>query len=131
MKLTKHLFTMMLCTIMVSSTFAQDYFLKNKTPFNTNIPSPEAFLGYPIGTQHTRHDQIVAYLTKLAKLSDRASITTYGETHEHRKLVILTVTTSENLNNLDTIKAEHLKFVNPNLNPTNYNDRPHFCTIRL
>jgi Zinc carboxypeptidase len=129
MKFNKHLFAMALCTIMVTSAFAQDYFFKNKAPFNSSIPSPETFLGYPIGTQHTRHDQIVAYLTKLAELSDRASITTYGETHEHRKLVILTVTTSENLNNLDAIKAEHLKFVNPNLNPTNYSDVPIFVQL--
>lgn len=129
MKLTKYLITMALCTIMVTSAFAQDYFFKNKAPFNSNIPSPETFLGYPIGTQHTRHDQIVAYLTKLAELSDRASITIYGETHEHRKLVMLTITTSENLNNLDAIKTKHLKFVNPNLNPTNYNDVPIFVQL--
>ncbi len=115
--------------LLTFSITAQNYFFKNKAPFNTNIPSPEAFLGYPIGEQHTRHDQIVAYLTKLAELSDRASITTYGETHEHRKLVMLTISTSKNLNNLEIIKAEHLKFVNPNLNPTNYNDVPIFIQL--
>ena len=120
---------MTLCVFMVSSTFAQDYFFKDKTPFNADIPSPEAFLGYPIGEQHTRHDQIVAYLTKLAELSDRASITIYGKTHEHRKLVILTVSTPENLNNLDAIKAQHLQFVDPNLSPTNYNEVPIFINL--
>jgi len=120
---------MILCVFMVSTTFAQDYFFKNKAPFNTEIPSPEDFLGYPIGEQHTRHDQIVAYLTKLAELSDRASITTYGKTHEHRKLVILTVSTPENLGNLDAIKTEHLKFVNPNQSPTNYNEIPIFINL--
>lgn len=114
---------------MVNTSTAQDYFFKNKAPFNTNIPSPEAFLGYPIGEQHTRHDQIVAYLTKLAQLSDRASITTYGETHEHRKLVMLTVSTPENLNNLEAIKTQHLKFVDPGLSPTNYNEVPVFVQL--
>ena len=129
MKLTKHIFAMVLCTIMASSAFAQDYFFKDKAPFNSSIPSPEDFLGYPIGDQHTRHDQIVAYLTKLAELSDRATITTYGATHERRKLVMLTVSTPENLNNLEAIKAEHLKFVDPNLNPTNYNEVPVFIQL--
>jgi hypothetical protein len=114
---------------MVSTTFAQDYFFKNKAPFNADIPSPEDFLGYPIGEQHTRHDQIVSYLTKLAELSDRASITTYGKTHEHRKLVILTVSNPDNLKNLDRIKAQHLQFVNPNLSPTNYNEIPIFINL--
>ncbi len=120
---------MTLCVFMVSSTFAQDYFFKDKAPFNTEIPSPEDFLGYPIGEQHTRHDQIVAYLTKLAELSDRATITTYGETHEHRKLVMLTISTPENLNNLEAIKAQHLQFVDPSLSPTNYNDVPIFVNL--
>ena len=110
MKLNKKLFTtIIMLIIVVISVNAQDYFFKNKAPFNAQIPSPEAFLGYPIGEQHTRHDLIVAYLTKLAELSDRASIKTYGKTHEHRKLVMLTVSTSENLKNLDVIKAQHLK----------------------
>ena len=50
-----------------SSLTAQDYFFKKFHPFNSDIPSPEAFLGYPIGEHHTRHDLIVAYLTKLAE----------------------------------------------------------------
>ncbi|RLD28832.1 MAG: zinc carboxypeptidase [Bacteroidetes bacterium] len=108
---------------------AQDYFFKDKAPFNSEIPSPETFLGYPIGEQHTRHDQIVAYLTKLAELSERASITTYGKTHEHRKLVMLTVSTPDNLNNLDRIKAKHLAFTNPNESPTNYNEIPIFVNL--
>ena len=91
--------------------FGQDYFLKKFQPFDTNIPSPEAFLGYGIGEHHTRHDLIVAYLEKLAEVSDRATIQYYGKTHEGRKLVILTITSPENLSNFDNIKQPHLAFV--------------------
>jgi hypothetical protein len=108
---------------------AQDYFFKDKAPFDSNIPSPETFLGYPIGDQHTRHDQIVAYFTRLAELSDRASITIYGETHEHRKLVILTVSSEENLGNLDNLKTQHLSFTNPEESPTNYSEVPVFINL--
>lgn len=114
---------------MVVSSSAQDYFFKNKKPFNATIPSPEAFLGYPIGERHTRHDQIVAYLTKLSELSDKASIVTYGETHEHRKLVMLTISTKENLNNLDELKTQHLAFTKPNITPTNYGEVPVFVQL--
>jgi len=109
--------------------YSQDYFFKDKAPFNPDIPSPEAFLGRPIGAQHTRHDLIVAYLTKLAEVSDRAIIETYGYTHEMRKLVILRISTPENLKNLEAIKAEHLKFVDPNQSPTNYDDVPIFIQL--
>ena len=108
---------------------AQDYFFKDKAPFDNNIPSPEEFLGYPIGDQHTRHDQIVAYLTKLAEVSDRATIASYGETHERRKLMMLTVTAPKNLNNLESIKQSHLKFTNPNGSENNYGDVPIFVQL--
>ncbi len=93
--------------------FAQSYFFKAFEPFDKGVPSPEEFLGYPIGSQHTRHDRIVAYLDKLAEVSDRAQIARYGKTHEHRELVILTITNSDNLKNLDNLKQQHLSFVDP------------------
>lgn len=111
------------------NAFSQDYFFKDKAPFDTKIPSPEAFLGYPIGDQHTRHDQIVAYLYKLAEVSDRAEIEVYGYTHERRKLVMLRVSTKENLSNLENIKNEHLKFVDPKQSPKNYDELPIFVQL--
>ena len=129
MRLTKFVFTMICATFMITTLSAQDYFFKNKAPFNPDIPSPEEFLGRPIGSQHTRHDLIVAYLTKLAELSDRAEIETYGYTHEMRKLVMLRVSTPENLKNLESIKTEHLKFIDPNQSPTNYNAVPIFIQL--
>ncbi|MGB5481803.1 MAG: M14 family zinc carboxypeptidase [Eudoraea sp.] len=105
---------LLVCFLLCSClTFSQDYFLKKYQPFNSNIPSPEEFLGYGIGERHTRHDLIVAYLQKLAELSDRASIHEYGKTHEGRKLVILTITTPDNLSNIESIKERHLAFTDP------------------
>ncbi|MBT8299719.1 MAG: zinc carboxypeptidase, partial [Maribacter sp.] len=112
-----------------STLYGQDYFTKKYQPFNADIPSPEAFLGYGIGEHHTRHDLIVSYLEKLAEVSDRASIHYYGKTHEGRKLVILTVTSSENLANLENLKQQHLAFTDPNKNAVNYDDVPIFINL--
>ena len=128
MNFLKHLIPFFLFFIALNLT-AQDYFFKDKVPFDSKIPSPEEFLGYAIGDQHTRHDQIVAYLYKLAELSDRAEIEVYGYTHERRKLVMLRVSTSQNLSNLVNIKQQHLKFVDPNQNPKNYNELPIFVQL--
>ncbi len=117
------------CFLYVHSIKAQDYFFEDKAPFNAEIPSPEEFLGYAIGEQHTRHDQIVAYLTKLSEASDRATITTYGKTHEHRKLVILTVSASKNINKLSELKQQHLAFTKPSESPTNYGEVPIFVQL--
>ncbi|MDH3698043.1 MAG: M14 family zinc carboxypeptidase, partial [Flavobacteriaceae bacterium] len=112
-----------------ASLFAQDYFFKKFHPFNPDIPSPEEYLGYGIGDHHTRHDRIVGYLEALATASDRASIYEYGRTHEGRRLVILTITTPENLQNLDAIKQDHLAFTDPTKSPTNYNNVPVFINL--
>ncbi|TMM53336.1 zinc carboxypeptidase [Maribacter algarum] len=123
----KRLLLVMLC---FSTTIqAQDYFFKKFQPFNDNVPSPEEFLGYGIGEHHTRHDLIVAYLTKLAETSERASIYQYGKTHEGRKLVILTITSPENLSNLDNLKQQHLAFADPAKNVTNYGEVPIFINL--
>ena len=116
----------LLIVLLISSTTvqAQDYFLEKYKPFDTKIPSPEEFLGYGIGEHHTRHDLIVAYLTKLAETSERATLYQYGQTHEGRKLVVLTITTPENLSNLESIKKQHLAFTDPIQNVSNYDEVP-------
>ena len=106
MKKLKLLIVFILLSNIVSS---QNYFLENYKPYNNSILSPEEFLGYEIGFQHTRHDQIVSYLTYLSTVSNKADLINYGKTHEGRNLIILTVTSEGNLNRLDDIQKEHLK----------------------
>ena len=110
---------MRLTTIFIAFIFslntatAQDYFLENNGPYDNNIQSPEEYLGYEIGFEHTRHDLIVAYLKYLSNVSEKAQLIKYGESHEGRDLNMLTVSSSKNLNNLEKIKNEHLKHTVP------------------
>ena len=110
---------MRLTTIFIAFIFslntatAQDYFLENNGPYDNNIQSPEEYLGYEIGFEHTRHDLIVAYLKYLSNVSEKAQLIKYGESHEGRDLIMLTVSSTENLNNLEKIKNEHLKHTVP------------------
>ena len=94
----------------LNTATAQDYFLENNGPYENNIQTPEEFLGYEIGFEHTRHDLIVAYLNYLSNSSEKAKLIKYGETHEGRDLIMLTVSSNNNLNNLEKIKNEHLKY---------------------
>ena len=93
------------------SLFSQDYFYGKQGPFDESIPSPEQFLGYSIGEYHTRHDRVVAYLQKLAELSDKATLTIYGKTHEKRDLVILNISNANTIKNLESIRQKHLELV--------------------
>ena len=97
----------------LNTATAQDYFLENNGPYENNIQTPEEFLGYEIGFEHTRHDLIVAYLNYLSNSSEKAKLIKYGETHEGRDLIMLTVSSNNNLNDLEKIKNEHLKYTLP------------------
>ena len=104
---------LLLSILFFQASLAQDYFLKRFEPYQSGISTPESFLGYGIGEQHTRHDLIVAYLEKVAQQSSRAKLIDYGKTHEGRRLVMLVVSSEENLGRLEEIRAEHIKSVNP------------------
>ena len=105
----KKLICYFLIAISFNYSFSQDYFLEKFGPYSDNIESPEEFLGYEIGDQHTRHDLILAYFKYLSSVSERANLINYGKTHEGRSLVLLSISSSENLKNLEEIKTEHLK----------------------
>ena len=123
----KIIYLLLFCCL--TSLQGQDYFLKKYEPFQDNVPSPEEFLGYGIGERHTRHDLIVAYFKKLAEISDRVSFYEYGKTHEGRILSMLTITTPENLNNLEALKVQHLSFTDPDKSSSNYDEVPVFINL--
>lgn len=86
-------------------------FLPADTRYNPAIPTPEAYLGANVGQWHVRHDQIVGYMTLLASLSDRISLTQTGRTHENRPLMLLTITAAANQPKLATLRQQHLQAV--------------------
>ena len=101
----------LVCLFLVCTQLqGQSYFTEQYEPFDDSIDSPETFLGYEIGSQHTRHDQIVAYLAYLAVVSDKAQISYYGKTHEGRKLPILAISTEAHLSKIDEIRKTHVEF---------------------
>ncbi|NER09050.1 Zinc carboxypeptidase [Muriicola jejuensis] len=114
---------------LANSLSSQEYFLEKYKPFNSNVPSPEEFLGYGIGERHTRHDLIVAYLKKLAEVSERARYEEYGRTHEGRILGMLILSTPGNLSDLPALKEKHLAFTDPEKNVSNYDEIPVFINL--
>ncbi len=91
-------------------TFSQGgYFYPDVTGnMNPKIPTPEKFLGYSIGSQHTRHDKIVEYIKELSKFSNRISYQIIGETYEHRQQVVAIFTSANNHGRLEEIRKAHL-----------------------
>jgi hypothetical protein len=108
MKKIIYLITLIFC---FNNSYSQNYFLENTSPYDEEIITPEEFLGYEIGFQHTRHDLIIEYLSYLSDSSEQAHLVNYGKSHEGRKLVFLIVSSSINIENLEKIKKENLEFI--------------------
>lgn len=84
-----------LCTVVVS---AQE------------IKSPSEFLGYELGTQFTRQYEVADYYEYLAKTApDRVHLVEYGKTNERRPLLLAYVSSAANMQNLESIREEHIK----------------------
>jgi hypothetical protein len=76
--------------------------------FSQKPQSPSEFLGYKIGANFTRHHQVVAYFNQLAEnASDRIQVVQYGSTNENRELLASYISTPENIQRLEKIKADH------------------------
>lgn len=75
-----------------------------------DLKSPSEFLGYELGTQFSRHYEVVDYYEYLAKeASDRVKLIQYGTTNERRPLLLAYVSSAQNIDNLEQIRQEHLK----------------------
>lgn len=122
----KRLFLFALLGLGISSVRAQNsyYFPGYTGGFDATIPTPEQFLGYPIGSHYTRYDRIVDYLKELDRLSDRVSFTVIGKTYEERPQVIAFFTSAENQKNLESIRKEHLQLVDPKAATPDYKKLP-------
>ncbi|TQF72972.1 M14 family zinc carboxypeptidase [Pseudoalteromonas luteoviolacea] len=88
------------------------YYFPSGIEFDQSITKPSEVLGYEVGQWHVRHDQLVNYLTVLAQQSPRMSISTIGYSHERRPLILLSVTSKSNQNNLEQLRQTHLESLN-------------------
>ncbi len=97
-------------SVLCVQLYAQvDYFYPNAGKFNPNIPTPEQFLGYPIGAHHTRYDKIVEYFKELDRLSDRMTLEINGKTYGQRDQIVGIFTSPSNHAKIEDIRQQHLK----------------------
>lgn len=75
-----------------------------------NLVSPEQFLGYKVGTRFTPHYKIVNYFNAVAAArKDMVKLEQYGETNEGRPLLLTFVSSPENMQRLEAIRANNLR----------------------
>ena len=105
-----------LCLFVSFSTIAQkvdlSYYLPKDVSYDKSIPTPVSVIGHEVGEWHITHDKLVEYMKALAASSDRISIEFRGKTFEDRPLLLLTITSPKNHQNLESIRKTHIKATN-------------------
>ncbi|MCG7752336.1 M14 metallopeptidase family protein [Flavihumibacter cheonanensis] len=80
---------------------------------HAQLKSPEAFLGYKVGTHYTPHYRIVQYFQHLAKEApQQLKLEQYGETNEGRPLLLATIASTQNMSNIEAIRTNNLRLAN-------------------
>lgn len=129
MKTIKKIGIVLLLFIAISVHAQKKYYFSDSDNFDPKIPSPEEFLGYPIGSHYTRYDKIVEYFKELSRISNRVKFSVIGKTHEERNLIILTITSPENISKLEEIRTEHLNLIDPGQPEPDYNKLPAIVSL--
>lgn len=88
------------------------YYLPNDVSYNKNIPTPKSIIGHEVGEWHITHDKLVEYMKVLARSSDRITLENRGATYEGRPLLLLTITSAENHQNIEKIRKNHINATN-------------------
>ena len=88
------------------------YYLPNSNNYNQDIPKPSEIIGHEVGEWHVTHDKLVQYMYAVANSSERIIIEETGRTYENRPLLILKVSSQENIKNLTSIRNSHLEISN-------------------
>ncbi|GAB4334842.1 MAG: M14 family metallopeptidase [Flammeovirgaceae bacterium] len=92
------------------------YFIPDSAiQLDSKIPSPADYLGFSVGEWHLSHDQLVGYCKLIDGISDRVTLKEQGKSYEARPLLLLTVTSPKNHQQIEKIRQEHLQLSNPQL----------------
>jgi hypothetical protein len=92
-------------SLLVLSVHAKsvDNFLPAEQKYLGYVPTPEQVLGYQVAQRYVRHDELLNYFEALKQSSKRLMLTNMGYSNQHRKQMLVTISSPENLANLDNI----------------------------
>ncbi len=86
----------------------------------SQLQSPEAYLGYELGTAFTRHHKVVDYFKHVASESGNVTYDEYGMTYEKRPLTLAIVSSQSNMQRLEELRKNNLGLLSDdNQNATN------------
>ena len=77
--------------------------------YSQTLQTPAQFLGYELGDRFTLHHRIVDYFEQVANVNNNVIIQSYGETNEHRPLMVAMISSQKNMDRLEKIRTDNLK----------------------
>jgi len=89
------------------------YYLPDGVHYDPKIPTPKSIIGHKVGEFHVTHDRLVSYMYALDHASDRISLEVTGYTHELRPLLLLTITSPKNHQNIKSVREQHVLLTDP------------------
>lgn len=98
-----------LSTVCLNAQVDLSYYLPTQVQYNPAIPTPKSVIGHEVGEWHVTHDKLVNYMMALDRASDRITLKQTGLTHEARPLLLLTITSPKNHQNIDALRTQHLQ----------------------
>ena len=101
-----------------------DYYLPQNISYDTAIPKPAEIIGHEVGEWHVTHDKLMFYMQKLAEVSERITIENRGKTFEGRPILLLTITSPKNHQNIAQIRKDHIALSENGSNSLNTAEMP-------
>jgi len=103
----------LLLLVSIAALPAQSFDFYSRGPYGPKVPRPETTLGHAIGERHSYHHQMEAYIQALAAATPRVKVTPYGASYEGRKTYLVFVSSEENLQRLEAIRASVARLKDP------------------
>src|SRR5690606_5149046 len=105
-----------LCSLVLtaSAQLDLDFDFYDRGPYRENVPRPQSILRYDVGEHHTTYAQMEQVIHAIAAAApDRVKIFPIGTTNEHRMQYLVAISSPENMQRLDEIKAQNARLTDP------------------
>jgi hypothetical protein len=99
--------------VRAQSAIDLSYYMPEGIQLDPAIPTPKSIIGHEVGQWHVSHDKLVSYMYALDQASDRISLEVTGHTYEGRPLLLLTITSPKNHQNIENLRQQHLQLSDP------------------
>ena len=117
MRIKHSLVALVVCVFLAAISHSQieehfDFYARGD--YRPNVPRPQSVLRYDVGDHHTTYAQMEQVINAIATAApDRMKIFDIGETNEHRMMHHIAISSPENMQRLDEIRANNLRLADP------------------